>query len=129
MDSEIYIALKKFDNFTGIKGESIEELIKRYVKLYLEMERLKITKTNEEWVDKLANVLPGDMWRTYLLDLKKIYLNLNLSLFIEKIEERELKRLVMQKLMKQNSNLRKLFRKKSRLKTFQLSRLRRKLRM
>ncbi|KAM0025724.1 hypothetical protein Hdeb2414_s0021g00577921 [Helianthus debilis subsp. tardiflorus] len=86
MDSEIYIALNKFDNFTGIKGESIEELIKRYVKLYLEMERLKITKTNEEWVDKLANVLPGDMWRTYLLDLKKIYLNLNLSLFIEKIK-------------------------------------------
>ncbi|KAJ0743502.1 putative transcription factor interactor and regulator CCHC(Zn) family [Helianthus annuus] len=54
------------------------------------MVRLKIIKTNEEWVDKLANVLPGDGWRTYLSDLKKIYLNLNLSLFIEKIKEREL---------------------------------------
>ncbi|KAJ0615542.1 putative transcription factor interactor and regulator CCHC(Zn) family [Helianthus annuus] len=54
------------------------------------MVRLKITKTNEEWVNKLANVLPGDMWKTYLSDLKKIYLDVNLSLFIEKIKEREL---------------------------------------
>ncbi|KAJ0467879.1 hypothetical protein HanIR_Chr14g0690231 [Helianthus annuus] len=54
------------------------------------MVRLQITKTNEELVNKLANVLPGDMWRTYLLDLRKIYLDVNLSLFIEKIKEREL---------------------------------------
>ncbi|XP_022031914.1 uncharacterized protein LOC110932975 [Helianthus annuus] len=73
-----------------INGESTDELIQRYVKLYWEMVRLKITKTNEEWVNKLANVLPGDSWRTFLSDLKKIYFNLNLSVFIEKIKEREL---------------------------------------
>ncbi|XP_035837248.1 uncharacterized protein LOC110893415 [Helianthus annuus] len=54
------------------------------------MVRLKITKTNEELVNKLANVLPGDGWRTYLSDLRKMYLDVNLSLFIEKIKEREL---------------------------------------
>ncbi|XP_035830791.1 myocardial zonula adherens protein-like [Helianthus annuus] len=89
MDSEIYITLNKFENFTGIDGESIEELIKRYIELYWEMVRLKIIKTNEEWVNKLGNALPGDGWRTYLSDLKKIYLDVNLSLFIEKIKERE----------------------------------------
>ncbi|XP_035834133.1 uncharacterized protein LOC118482654 [Helianthus annuus] len=73
----------------GINGESTDELIKRYIELYWEMVRLKITKTNEEWVNKLANALPGDRWRTYLSDLKKIYLDVNLSLFIEKIKERE----------------------------------------
>ncbi|XP_035845257.1 intracellular protein transport protein USO1-like [Helianthus annuus] len=90
MDSDIYTALNKFNNFSGIDGESIEELINRYIELYWEMVRLKIIKTNEEWVDKLANVLPGDGWRMYLSDLKKIYLDVNLSLFIEKIKEREL---------------------------------------
>ncbi|KAJ0434789.1 hypothetical protein HanIR_Chr17g0885761 [Helianthus annuus] len=70
MDSEIYIAMNKFDNFTGIKGESIDELIERYVKLYLEIRRLKMTKTNEELKDKLANALPYDEWSTYLMMLK-----------------------------------------------------------
>ncbi|KAJ0588610.1 hypothetical protein HanIR_Chr04g0176651 [Helianthus annuus] len=84
MDSEIYTTLNKFENFTGIKEESTEELIKRYIELYWEMMRLKITKTNEEWVNKLANVLPGDEWRTYLL----------------KSENLNYKRLVMQKMIK-----------------------------
>ncbi|KAJ0604903.1 hypothetical protein HanHA300_Chr02g0056961 [Helianthus annuus] len=103
------------NKFKSINGESIEELIKRYIELYWEMVRLKITKTNEEWVNKLANVLPGDMWKTYLL----------------KNENLNFKRIVMQKqLMKQNSNLRKMFeRKRSRLKRFQLSRWRRKLKL
>ncbi|KAM0027418.1 hypothetical protein Hdeb2414_s0019g00539941 [Helianthus debilis subsp. tardiflorus] len=54
------------------------------------MVSLKITKTNEEWVNKLGNALPDDGWRTYLSDWKKIYLDVNLSMFIEKIKEREL---------------------------------------
>ncbi|XP_035840169.1 zinc finger MYM-type protein 1-like [Helianthus annuus] len=75
--------------FICIDGESIEELIKRYIELYWEMVRLKIIKTNEELVNKLANALPDDRWSTYMLDLRKIYLDVNLSLFIEKIKERE----------------------------------------
>ena len=73
MDFAINIVLNKFNNFSGIDGESIEELINRYVELYWIMVSLKITKTNEEWVNKLENALPGDEWRTYLSDWKKRY--------------------------------------------------------
>ena len=98
MDFAINIVLNKFNNFSGIDGESIEELIKRYIELYWEMVRLKITKTNEEWVNKLENALPGDEWRTYLSDWKKRYLEVTLSMFIEKIKERELE-------LQKNSNV------------------------
>ncbi|XP_022007527.1 receptor-like kinase TMK3 [Helianthus annuus] len=90
MDYAINIVLNKFNNFSGIDGESIKELIERYVELYWIMVSLKITKTNEEWVNKLENALPGDEWRTFLKDLRKIYLEVSLSEFIEKIKEREL---------------------------------------
>ncbi|KAJ0547293.1 hypothetical protein HanIR_Chr08g0370571 [Helianthus annuus] len=71
MGSEIYIALNKFENFTGIKGESVGELIERFVKLYLEMKRLNINKMDETLVEKLANALPIDVWGTYLFAWKK----------------------------------------------------------
>ncbi|KAJ0615512.1 hypothetical protein HanIR_Chr02g0080031 [Helianthus annuus] len=90
MDFAINIALNKFNNFSGIGGESIEELINRYVELYWIMVSLKITKTKEEWVNKLENALPGDEWRTYLSDWKTRYLEVSLGEFIDKIKEREL---------------------------------------
>ncbi|XP_022003959.1 WEB family protein At5g16730, chloroplastic-like [Helianthus annuus] len=73
-----------------IDGESIEELIERYVELYWIMVSLKITKTKEEWVNKLENALPGDEWRMYLSDWKTRYLEVSLGEFIDKIKEREL---------------------------------------
>ncbi|KAJ0742885.1 putative transcription factor interactor and regulator CCHC(Zn) family [Helianthus annuus] len=56
------------------------------------MRRLKIVKTNEEWIDKLCDALPYDEWGTYLMMLKNKtdFINYSLSDFIEKIEEREL---------------------------------------
>ncbi|KAM0058586.1 putative transcription factor interactor and regulator CCHC(Zn) family [Helianthus debilis subsp. tardiflorus] len=54
------------------------------------MKGLKITKKNEEWVNKLENALPSDEWKTYLKDLRKIYLGASLNEFIEKIKERDL---------------------------------------
>ncbi|MFS7986278.1 hypothetical protein Hanom_Chr11g01008421 [Helianthus anomalus] len=103
MDSEFYIALNKFDSFTGIKGESIEELIERYVNLYLEMRRLNINQMDETWVEKLANALPRDVWGTYLLAWKKSgeYYSFNLSSFVEKIQAQELE---FQKISKLNSD-------------------------
>ncbi|KAJ0509631.1 hypothetical protein HanIR_Chr11g0531161 [Helianthus annuus] len=91
MDFATNIVLNKFNNFSGIDGESIEELIERYVELYWIMVSLKITKTNEEWVNKLENALPSDEWKTFLKDLRKTrYLEVSLGEFIDKIKEREI---------------------------------------
>ena len=100
MDSEIYSALNKFNNFTGIKGESTKQLIERYCHLVVEMRRLKIEKTNEEWIDKLCDALPYDEWGTYLMMLKNSsdFVNYNLSVFIEKIEAHELELLKIKKM-------------------------------
>ncbi|XP_035834205.1 uncharacterized protein LOC118482698 [Helianthus annuus] len=56
---------KEFDIFTGIKGESTKQLIERYCHLVVEMRRLKIEKTNEEWIDKLCDALPYEEWGTW----------------------------------------------------------------
>ncbi|XP_035838837.1 uncharacterized protein LOC118486468 [Helianthus annuus] len=61
---------KEFDIFTGIKGEMTKQLIERYCHLVVEMKRLEITKTNEEWIDKLCDAHPYDEWGTYLTMLK-----------------------------------------------------------
>ncbi|KAM0035512.1 hypothetical protein Hdeb2414_s0015g00447271 [Helianthus debilis subsp. tardiflorus] len=91
--SKTALMKKEFDIFTGIKGEATKQLIERYCHLVVEMKRLGITKTDEEWVDKLADALPYDEWGTYLLVLKNNleYVGFNLSTFIEKIESHELK--------------------------------------
>ncbi|KAJ0546491.1 hypothetical protein HanIR_Chr08g0361611 [Helianthus annuus] len=69
------------------------------------MGRLKITKTNEELKDKLANTLPYDEWSTYLMMLKNNsnYEFLNLSAFVEKIQAQELE---FQKIRKLKSDSR-----------------------
>ncbi|XP_035837234.1 uncharacterized protein LOC118485097 [Helianthus annuus] len=91
---------KEFDIFTGIKGETTKQLIERYCHLVVEMKRLEITKTNEEWIDKLCDALPYDEWGTYLMMLKNNsdFMNLNLSSFIEKIEAHELELLKIKKM-------------------------------
>ncbi|KAJ0513477.1 putative transcription factor interactor and regulator CCHC(Zn) family [Helianthus annuus] len=91
---------KEFDIFTGIKGETTKQLIERYCHLVVEMKRLEITKTNEEWIDKLCDALPYDEWGTYLMMLKNNsdFVNLNLSSFIEKIEAHELELLKIKKM-------------------------------
>ncbi|KAJ0948206.1 hypothetical protein HanRHA438_Chr01g0024551 [Helianthus annuus] len=90
--SKTALLKKEFDIFTGIKGETTKQLIERYCHLVVEMKRLSINKTDEEWVDKLADALPYDEWGTYLLVLKNNleYVGFNLSSFIEKIEAHEL---------------------------------------
>ncbi|KAF5821543.1 hypothetical protein HanXRQr2_Chr01g0015241 [Helianthus annuus] len=94
---------KEYDIFTSIKGETTKQLIERYCHLVVEMQTLEITKTNEEWVDKLADALPYDEWGTYLLVLKNNseYAGINLSSFIEKIEAHELE---LTKIRKMNSS-------------------------
>ncbi|KAJ0878880.1 hypothetical protein HanRHA438_Chr10g0444941 [Helianthus annuus] len=90
--SKTALLKKEFDIFTAIKGETTKELIERYCHLVVEVKRLSITKTYEEWVDKLTDALPYDEWGTYLLVLKNNleYVGFNLSTFIEKIESHEL---------------------------------------
>ncbi|XP_035834093.1 uncharacterized protein LOC118482631 [Helianthus annuus] len=92
MDFAINIVLNKFNNFSGIDGESTKQLIERYSHLVLEMRRLDIKKTNKEWIDKLCDALPYDEWGTYLMMLKNKtdFIFYSLSDFIEKIKEREL---------------------------------------
>ena len=91
---------KEFDIFTGMKGETTKQLIERYCHLVVEMKRLQITKTDEEWIDKLSDTLPYDEWGTYLMMLKNNsdFVNLNLSAFIEKIEAHELELLKIRKM-------------------------------
>ncbi|XP_021985611.1 uncharacterized protein LOC110881756 [Helianthus annuus] len=91
---------KEFDIFTGIKGETTKQLIERYCHILVEMKRLEITKTNEEWIDKMCDALPYDEWGTYLMMLKNNsdFVNLNLSSFIEKIEAHELELLKIKKM-------------------------------
>ncbi|XP_021980562.1 uncharacterized protein LOC110876710 [Helianthus annuus] len=95
---------KEFDIFTGMKGETTKQLIERYCHLVVEMKRLEITKTNEEWIDKLSDALPYDEWGTYLMMLKNNsdFVNLNLSSFIEKIEAHELELLKIKKMNSAN---------------------------
>ncbi|KAJ0576488.1 putative transcription factor interactor and regulator CCHC(Zn) family [Helianthus annuus] len=102
MKSKTALLKKEFDIFTGIKGESTKQLIERYCHLVKEMRRLKIVKTNEEWIDKLCDALPYDEWGTYLMMLKNKtdFINYSLSDFIEKIEAHELE---LVKIKKMNS--------------------------
>ncbi|KAM0052325.1 hypothetical protein Hdeb2414_s0007g00246941 [Helianthus debilis subsp. tardiflorus] len=100
--SKTALLKKEFDIFTGIKGESTKQLIERYCHLVLEMRRLDIKKTNEEWIDKLCDALPYAEWGTYLMMLKNStdFINYSLSEFIEKIEAHELE---LVKIKKMNS--------------------------
>ncbi|XP_022024416.1 uncharacterized protein LOC110924731 [Helianthus annuus] len=95
---------KEFDIFTGMKGETTKQLIECYCHLVVEMKRLEITKTNEEWINKLSDALPYDEWGTYLMMLKNNsdFVNLNLSSFIEKIEAHELEMLKIKKMNSAN---------------------------
>ncbi|KAF5796485.1 hypothetical protein HanXRQr2_Chr08g0352031 [Helianthus annuus] len=95
---------KEFDIFTAISGESTKELIERYYHLVVEMKRLNIDKTDEEWVDKLADALPQEEWGTFLLVLKNNleYVGFNLSTFIERLEAQELELRKMWKMKSSN---------------------------
>ncbi|XP_022008169.1 uncharacterized protein LOC110907502 [Helianthus annuus] len=95
---------KEFDIFTGMKGETSKQLIERYCHHVVEMRRLEIKKTDEEWIDKLSDALPYDEWGTYLMMLKNNsdFVNLNLSAFIEKIEAHELELLKIRKMNSAN---------------------------
>ena len=63
--SKVALLKKEFEIFTHISGETTKDLIDRYCHLVLQMKRLNIEKTNEEWVDKLADALPHDEWGTF----------------------------------------------------------------
>ncbi|XP_022007463.1 uncharacterized protein LOC110906666 [Helianthus annuus] len=53
---------KEFELFTSVPGETTKTLIERYCHLMRSMSRLEITKTPEEWVEKLADALPQKEW-------------------------------------------------------------------
>ncbi|KAJ0825881.1 putative transcription factor interactor and regulator CCHC(Zn) family [Helianthus annuus] len=98
--SKTALLKKEFDIFAGIKGESTKQLIERYCHLVLEMRRLDIEKTNEEWIDKLCDALPYEEWGTYVMMLKNSsdFVNYSLSEFIEKIEAHELELVKVKKM-------------------------------
>ncbi|KAM0064978.1 hypothetical protein Hdeb2414_s0003g00109351 [Helianthus debilis subsp. tardiflorus] len=83
---------KSFDMFTTLEGETTRMIIERYCHLVMEMKRLDIKKEDEEWVDKLADALPQNECGTYHLSLKhkRQFEDMNLSKFIQKLEEHEL---------------------------------------
>ncbi|KAJ0940268.1 hypothetical protein HanRHA438_Chr02g0081461 [Helianthus annuus] len=83
---------KEFDLFRGLKTENTKQIIERYCNLVVNMKRLDIKKDREEWVEKLADALPQDVWGTYLMVLKNNddFANLSLSKFIEKLEVQEM---------------------------------------
>ncbi|XP_021979745.1 uncharacterized protein LOC110875858 [Helianthus annuus] len=61
---------------------------------------IKKKKDREEWVEKLADALPQDVWGTYLMMLKNNddFANLSLSKFIEKLEVQEMEQRKMVKM-------------------------------
>ncbi|KAJ0843129.1 putative transcription factor interactor and regulator CCHC(Zn) family [Helianthus annuus] len=61
---------KEFYLFRGLKTENTKMIIERYCNLVVNMKRLDIKKDREEWVEKLADALPQDIWGTYLMILK-----------------------------------------------------------
>ncbi|MFS7897997.1 hypothetical protein Hanom_Chr00s014892g01753901 [Helianthus anomalus] len=79
-------------------------IIERYCNLVVNMKRLDIKKDREEWVEKLADALPQDVWGTYLMILKNNgeFANPSLSKFIEKLEVQEMEQQKMAKM--KNSN-------------------------
>ncbi|KAF5774942.1 putative transcription factor interactor and regulator CCHC(Zn) family [Helianthus annuus] len=83
---------KEFDLFSSLSGESSKKLIERYCHLVRSMSLLGIEKSQDEWIDKLADALPQKEWGTYLMILKNTgeYDNLTISQFIEKIEGQDL---------------------------------------
>ncbi|KAJ0613911.1 putative transcription factor interactor and regulator CCHC(Zn) family [Helianthus annuus] len=93
---------KEFDLFSSLSGESSKKLIERYCHLVRSMSLLGIEKSQDEWVDKLADALPQKEWGTYLMILKNTgeYDNLTISKFIEKIEGQDLEQ---QKIARMNN--------------------------
>ncbi|KAJ0592775.1 hypothetical protein HanHA300_Chr03g0089081 [Helianthus annuus] len=93
---------KEFDLFSSLSGESSKKLIERYCHLVRSMSLLGIEKSQDEWVDKLADALPQKEWGTYLMILKNTveYDNLTISQFIEKIEGQDLEQ---QKIVRMNN--------------------------
>ncbi|KAJ0946798.1 hypothetical protein HanRHA438_Chr01g0007951 [Helianthus annuus] len=83
---------KEFDLFRGLKTENTKQIIERYCNLVVNMKRLSIKKDKEEWIEKLADALPQDVWGTYLMMLKNKpeFDNLTLSTFIEQLEAQEM---------------------------------------
>ncbi|KAJ0834755.1 putative transcription factor interactor and regulator CCHC(Zn) family [Helianthus annuus] len=83
---------KEFDLFRGLTTKNTKQIIERYCNLVMNMKRLNITKDNEEWIEKLADALPQDVWGTYLMMLKNKpeFDNLTLSTFIEQLEAQEM---------------------------------------
>ncbi|XP_022004022.1 proline-rich extensin-like protein EPR1 [Helianthus annuus] len=55
---------KEFELFTSVPGETTKTLIERYCHLVRSMSQLKITKSPDEWVEKLANALLQKEWDT-----------------------------------------------------------------
>ncbi|KAJ0513480.1 hypothetical protein HanHA300_Chr10g0358081 [Helianthus annuus] len=94
---------KEFELFTSVPGETTKTLIERYCHLVRSMSRLEITKTPEEWVEKLADALPQKEWGTYLMILKNSgeYSRLSIAQFIEKLEGQDLEQ---QKIARMNNS-------------------------
>ncbi|KAJ0611750.1 hypothetical protein HanHA300_Chr01g0019281 [Helianthus annuus] len=94
---------KELELFTSVPGETTKTLIERYCHLVRSMSRLEITKTPEEWVEKLADALPQKEWGTYLMILKNSgkYSRLSIAQFIEKLEGQDLEQ---QKIARMNNS-------------------------
>ncbi|KAJ0599090.1 putative transcription factor interactor and regulator CCHC(Zn) family [Helianthus annuus] len=93
---------KEFDFFSSLAGETSKKLIERYCHLVRSMSLLGIEKSQDEWVDKLADALPQKEWGTFLMILKNTgeYDGLTISQFIEKIESQDLEQ---QKIARMNN--------------------------
>ncbi|KAJ0480571.1 putative transcription factor interactor and regulator CCHC(Zn) family [Helianthus annuus] len=61
---------KEFDLFSSLPGEDTKKLIERYCHLVRSLTMIGVDKSREEYVDKLADVLPQKEWGTYLMILK-----------------------------------------------------------
>ncbi|KAJ0770600.1 hypothetical protein HanPI659440_Chr07g0259481 [Helianthus annuus] len=93
---------KEFDLFSSLAGETSKKLIERYCHLVRSLSLLGIEKSQDEWVDKLADALPQKEWGTFLMILKNTgeYDGLTISQFIEKIESQDLEQ---QKIARMNN--------------------------
>ena len=93
------LVLKEFDIFTMLKNETIQQMIERFCHLKVQMRRHGLEKTEQEYIDKLADALPEGEWTTCLMVLKHSdkWEFLKLSTFIDKLEGHEMELIKMAK--------------------------------
>ena len=87
--AKINILNREFLNFKKIGNETITEMINRYCGLFLEMNKRNMTKFDFQWVDKLANALPREVWSGFIIKLHRIRgsEDVGFSKFIDMIEK------------------------------------------